>query len=253
MLIFAIMVASMGVLYSRITPTLFGYEAEVKSTNQEFVFLSIGNTMQQLIASAEGSQGRVHIISNQAIYSVDTGQEVQIQVNDSVTGLLNSTSREYIGVFNADVDGVFSAQANPVFLNEGVNEDSLLSGDNTNYQSSFLSKVKYSSSSASFSLYIKPRIDLTTISAGNYLLTITMVKVTYDKFADGTAIDFPVELDEWTLRLRRGAANITSDSIPALTGDIVVGDNFGGSVSFSATPGDSLTIKFIEIPIKFGI
>jgi hypothetical protein len=259
MLIFALMVTSMGVLYARISPTLFGFEAKTQSTNQEFVLLTISNTMQELIGSAENSQGRVHIISNQAIYSVNPGIRLQIDVD--YNGTPYSSVPTNIGTFTANVSGVYDTQAEPVYLNERTNELSYLSGDLAGIDSrnvskpSYVSKVTYQRRFANFSLFFKARLDLTNTTQSDYVLTITIVSITYNTEA-GDPIDFPLDNEEWTLRLRRKATVPQTPVInqPITNENITVSDNFGTNVIIPGfNPGDTLTIRYIQIPILFGI
>jgi hypothetical protein len=254
MLIFALMVTSMGVLYARISPTLFGFEAKTQSTNQEFVLLTISNTMQELIGSAENSQGRVHIISNQAVYSVNPGRRLQIGVD--YNGTIQPSTPTNIGTFTANVSGVYDTQAEPVYLNERANELSYLSGDFAGIDPSYVSKVTYQRRSANFSLFFKARLDLTNITLNHYVLTITTVSITYNTEA-GDPIDFPLDNEEWTLRLRRRASIVTTaaTNTPISNGNIIISDNFGTPITLSGfnPVTDTLTLRFIQIPILFGI
>lgn len=251
MLIFAIMITSMGVLYSLISPTLFGFEADTKSANQEFVFLTVANTMQELISSADGSQGRVHIVSNQAIYSVNSGQNIQINVSDDdgLTGGISSPVS--IGAFYSNVSGVFEPLSNPIYLNERADETSFMSGNNTGFSPSYVSKAQYSRDSADFTLYFKVRLDLIEITSNNYVLTVTIIKIDFNEF-NNKPTDFPIERDEWTLRLRREAAIVTSSANQTITGNITISDGITSLLPIDLD-GKNIIIKFIEIPIKFGI
>lgn len=247
------MITSMGVLYSRISPTLFGFEAHTQSSNQEFVLLTISNTMQELIGSAENSQGRIHIISNQAVYSVNPGRNLQIDVHNA--GAVYSSTPTNIGTFTANVSGVYDTQAEPVYLNERANELSFLSGDSAGIDPSYVSKVTYQRRSANFSLFFKARVDLTNTTLTNYVLTITIVSITYNTEA-GDPIDFPLDNEEWTLRLRRRATIISTTAPAVITnGSIIIADNFGAPITLTGfNPGvDTLTVRFIQIPILFGI
>lgn len=253
MLIFGLMITSMGVLYSRISPTLFGFDSESKSTNQEFVFLMLANSMQELAGSAENSQGRVHIVSKQATYSLNDYISIEISVyNGSLLPLTNS-SLVNIGAFFANVSGSYETQSKPSYLNHGASENTIMAGDYTGSRSNYVSKVSYTKDSADFTLYFNVMINLINTNASNYILTITHITINFDIFADGKPIDFPVSMDEWTLRLRRQASNVTLTGPFDLSGNITILDNIGGKTSISGLPNGTLSIKFIEIPIKFGL
>lgn len=255
MLIFGLMITSMGVLYSRIAPTLFGFDSKSKSTNQEFVFLMLANSMQELAGSAENSQGRVHIISKQATYSLNDYISIQTKVNDS-GGILNGSGLVDIGAFFANVSGSYETQSKPSYLNQGASENTIMSGDYTGSSSNYVSKVSYTKDSADFTLYFNVMINMINTNSTNYILTITFIKIVYDTFADGKAIDFPVSMDEWTLRLKRQASNTTKTPPYDINGNesISIIDNIGGKTNIPGPANDwTLTIKFIEISIKFGL
>ncbi|MHA2033650.1 MAG: hypothetical protein ACW99Q_30145, partial [Candidatus Kariarchaeaceae archaeon] len=86
MLIFIIMISAMGLLYSRISPTIFGFEANTQASNQEFVMFSIANAVIDLASSAEDSQNRVKIFSNDAVYALNDGYELDITISDGGVG-----------------------------------------------------------------------------------------------------------------------------------------------------------------------
>ena len=147
------MIVSMGVLYSRISPTIFGFEATTQANNQEFVVFSIANSVTDLVSSAEDSQNRVKIISKEAIYSLNTGFLLDFNISDD-SGPLFSLNFQ-IGSFTANVSAEFQGRSGTIYFGRNTNEDTFVNHQNTTSSNNFVSKVKYIHDEARFSIYFR--------------------------------------------------------------------------------------------------
>lgn len=258
MIIFAIMISALGVLYSQIAPTILGYNAETRSANQEFIFLNIANSVDGLIPSSQGSQNRVHILSNNGFFNMQNGSLIDIKVNDSNGNILAELANS-IGLFTATINGTFQAKSGYTYFNRIFNENSYLMNETTDINNYYVGKVKYTYNQALYSLYFKSRLNIVETSPNNYVLTITVIKMTFIT-SNGVALDFPIISNEWTLRLRRLASIISTTTVAGIQGPILVGHSINGDSSKtpvyslgSNSAGINLTIKFIVVPILFTV
>lgn len=257
MLIFIIMIAAMGVLYSRISPTIFGFEATTQANNQEFVMYSIANAVTDLVSSAEDAQNRVKIISKEAIYSVNTGYLLDIDIDDG-NGQLASLNTN-IGSFTANVSAEFQSRTGTNYFGRNTNENSFVNQNSTTADN-FVSKVEYGDNFARFSLYFTSRIEISEqLPNGQYDISIIIVKLEFSPDFANDPLDFPVDLDEWTLRLRRRASIITEFPGQLVTGDLTISHSVSGEPKPDGTyitsnlNGELINIKFIEVPILLTI
>lgn len=258
MLIFIIMIASMGVLYSRISPTIFGFEATTQANNQEFAMYSIANAVTDLVSSAEDAQNRVKIISKEAIYSVNTGYTLDFNISDA-SGTLPTFSRS-IGSFTANVSAEFQGRSGTNYYGRNSDENSFVN-QNTTTSDNFVSKVEYTNDEARFSLYFRSRIEISDrLPNGEFDISIIIIKLEFipDSVFSNDPVDFPLELDEWTLRLRRRASDIVKFS-RVVTGDLNISHSVSGvpkpdgAYLTSNLDGETVNIKFIVVPILLTI
>ncbi|MDH5402313.1 MAG: hypothetical protein OEZ01_01355 [Candidatus Heimdallarchaeota archaeon] len=255
MLIFSIMIISMGVLYNQIAPTLLGFDAETKTVNQEFVFSSIANTMQDLIISSRDSQRKVSIVSNGAVYDIDDGHLLQYTFSDN-NGVFNTTNAN-IGGFYATVEGSFQKRSSSTYLNRVDGEASLIHTNESVTASNYIAKVDFDYQFAIYSLYFKSRLEITNTGVNQYDVTLIIIKMDFIRSPDGvSSLDFPHSLGEWDLRLKRSTTIITS-SIHLITGPLVVGHSVDGqansNLSYAALAGSTINLKIITVPILFTI
>ncbi len=256
MLIFIIMIAAMGVLYSRISPTIFGFEATTQANNQEFVMYSIANAVTDLVSSAEDAQNRVKIISKEAIYSVNKGYLLDFNISDD--GTLSVPFSSSIGSFTANITAEFQVRTGTNYFGRNANENTFVN-QNTTTTDNFVSKVEYDDDEAKFSLYFRSRIEISDqLPNGEYDISIIIIQLEFIPDFTNDPVDFPLDLDEWTLRLRR-RASIINESSHVVTGDL----NISHSVSGESKPdgayltsnldGETVNIKFIVVPILLTI
>lgn len=255
------MISAMGVLYSRISPTIFGFEATTQANNQEFVMFSVANAVTDLVSSPEDAQNRVKIISKDAIYSVNAGHLLAIQFLEGGAPMLNDTSSEeikissQIGSFTANVSASFQGRSGTFYYGKNFDEDSYIN-ENTTDMFNFVSKVQYVNDEALFSLYFRSRIHVSEQLPNNeYDITIIVIKLIFQ--SGPTYADFPVTLDEWSLRLRRSPSNITTFTRTSITGPITISQIVDGvnktTLSVFDIIGADVNIKYIEVPILLTI
>ncbi|OLS28552.1 MAG: hypothetical protein HeimC2_06090 [Candidatus Heimdallarchaeota archaeon LC_2] len=252
MLIFIIMIASMGVLYSRISPTIFGFEATTQANNQEFVMYSIANAVTDLVSSAEDAQNRAKIISKGAIYSINSGYLLDFNITGTPGPILFNSQ---IGSFTGNVTAEFQGRSGISYFGRNTQENSFVNW-NTTTSDNFVSKVEYVNDEARFSLYFRSRIEISEqLPNGQYDITIIVIKLEFNP----DFVDFPIDLDEWTLRLRRRASNITEFPSQLITGDLTILHSINGIAKpdgtylTSSLSGEIVNIKFIEVPILLTI
>lgn len=252
MLIFIIMIASMGVLYSRISPTIFGFEATTQANNQEFVMYSIANAVTDLVSSAEDAQTRVKIISKEAIYSINTGY--LLDFNISGTPIPISLNFQ-IGSFTANVSAEFQGRSGTSYFGRNTDEVSFVN-QNTTTSDNFVSKVEYMNDEARFSLYFRSRIEISEqLPNGEFDISIIIIKLEFNP----NFVDFPIDLDEWTLRLRRRASIIKEFPPQLVSGDLTISHSINGLAKLDGTyltsklNGETVNIKFIVVPILLTI
>lgn len=260
MLIFGIMVVAMGILYSTISPTILGFDAKARSANQEFIFLSIGDGVNSLATSPVGSQGRVSITSSGGYYDLGTGYELYLKVTDvDDTVLVNKT--QSIGEFTAQVNGSFQYSGGTKYLSRLNSEDVLLQNDTRELNTNYVAKVEYRYGSAIFTLYPMAWLDIVSTATGFYTVTITIIQLDSIKF-DNTAasVDFPIEKDEWTLRLRKLSPIITTSTTPiAVPGPYKISHSINGNSTiapeyfFGTATDNIITFRIVVIPILFSI
>lgn len=248
----------MGVLYGQISPTVLGYNARTLSTNQEFILLSLENVMEDLASSPVDSQTRVNVISNGAVYDVSNGKLLEVGVYDGGNNIVDSVFYQNIGLFSIDIDGSFQYETNDKHLSRVVNEDSLLQGDSTEINTNFVSKVHYEYDSAHFEMYPRSRVDIVEISTDVFIISITIVKIYYITYNGGSPMDFPVEDEEFTLRLRRMPTQTTEVSTLATPGPFTIRHsidaiNSATEFQFGSTNNVDVTVRYNVIPILFSI
>lgn len=256
MLIFALMIVSMGVLYSQIAPTIIGFDARSRSTGQEFVLLSLANEIETLISSPEDSQSRISIVSDDGIYTVSDGKLLTVNLEDDTGATIASSTPEQIGDFTIDLEGSFQYEQNQVYFSRTANEDSLLKNDNNALNTNYVSKVNYAYTSAHFEFYSLATIDVVETAPDVFVVTITIVKINFLSVG-GSPTDFPMQSSDFTLRLRRQESTITKVT-DTVQGPIVINHDIDtvqsvDSYTFGGNNAIDLTIKFIVIPILFSI
>ncbi|MCY3413770.1 MAG: hypothetical protein INQ03_19155 [Candidatus Heimdallarchaeota archaeon] len=258
MLIFSMMIVSMGVLYSTISPTVLGFQAETINTNQEFILLSIQNEMENLISSASGAQTRISITSNDATYRVSEGKALDISISDA--GGIVQTQNVYTGEFSIDVEGSFQYEVNEKILTRTISEDSMIQNDTTVNNSNFVAKVQYDYSIAYFTLYTLTRVDVVQTGATSMAVIITTPQIyflTHNGLITGTSLDFPIQDSDWTLRLRRITSTTVSTS-NLVNGPFSIDHDIDGvtsptSYAFGDNTITNLEITFVTVPILFTI
>jgi hypothetical protein len=256
LLIFALMSGSMALLYSRIAPTVIGFEAESTTANQEFIFLNIQTEIDYLKNSPVNSRSQVHINSNGATYNVNPGNNLALTFTD---GNFIETIDENIGSFSAEIERNFQGIVEDRYIGNVVNEDTYV---NSNLTRNKVSSVVYMSINlglVSYDMYL--RAELNTIQKDDvFQFDVFFYKITV---RNPNFSDFPINIDEWTVKLRK--APITSDMITSeeflLTGsNVIVTQEFNGLsdglVEYSfEIPNDVTTIQInrIVVPIEFSI
>lgn len=261
MLIFALMIVSMGVLYSQIAPTIIGFDARSRSTGQEFVLLSLANEMQSLGVSPENSQARISIVSDNGLYNVSRGKKLTVEIlNGSGVPSFLTDETIQIGDFTIDLDGSFQYEQNEVYFSRTANEDSLLVNDTHELNTNYVSKVNYAYTSAHFEFYPLSNIDVHNTTAIDYFLTISMIMIDFTPHRDRPDLpaDFAIQSSDFTLRLRRLDSTIITSFFPNVLGPIIINQEIDDDLSpvsfnFGGPNIINLTIKFIIIPILFSI
>jgi hypothetical protein len=228
------MISAMGLLYSRISPTIFGFEANTQASNQEFVMFSIANAVIDLASSAEDSQNRVKIFSNDAVYALNDGYELDISISDGGVGPPLAGLITKIGSFTANVSAAFQGRSGTNYFGKIFNEDTFINQNDTE-AFNFVSKVIYSKDVAHFSLYFRSRIEVSNqLPNGEYDITIIVVKM-----------------------VRRMPSNITNFPVQTVNGDLTISHSTSGTsksdITYTNLDGEDINIKFIEIPILFTI
>lgn len=257
MLIFGIMIASVGVLYSQIAPTLLGYETSTTTTNQTFIFNSISDEVLNLASSTPGSVGRVHIIADQTIYDIDTNHTMNIQVLNNGIPEQGAAIAD-IAELQAKINGSFQPTG-LAYENRVINENNFL--NNNSAETSYVLKSSYNYREGSFSMYFRSRVDvhrISTTSPAEWKITITILQIDFVKNTSDQPVLFPIELSEWTLRLRRQASNVTILSPFTSSGNVSITHSLGGvagtTYSFPGiSSGDLVHVEMNTIPILFSI
>ena len=258
MLIFGMMIASMGVLYSQISPTLLGFDARSRSTGQEFVLLSITNEMESLISSPVDAQSRIAIVSDDGLYTVSDGKLLTVNLLDgNAVAITGASITDNIGDFTIDLQGSFQYEKNQVYFSRTINEDSLMQNDTHSLNTNFVSKVNYAYTSAHFEFFSLARIDVVETAADIFVITISIIKISFLS-TGGSPTDFPIQSSDFTLRLRRQESTINTVSVVNVPGPISINHLIDSvpsveSYSFGRANPTQLTIKFIVIPILFSI
>ncbi len=258
MLIFGLMVVAMGILYSTISPTILGFDAKARSANQEFIFLTIGDEINSLATAPVGSQGRVSIVSSDGFYDIGPGPSLYLNITDAAGALIDplAETTQSIGEFTAQVNGSFQYSGGTNYLSRLNSENVLLLDDNRELNTNYVAKAEYRYGSALFSLYPMSWVDIVSTSAG-YTVTVSIVKLDYTLFHEGT-VDFPVQKDEWTLRLRKLSPTIT-ESTSNVPGPYTISHSINGNSSitpqytFGTAANYDVTIRIVVIPILFSI
>lgn len=258
MIIFALMSVAMALLYSQISPTIIGFQAESQAANQEFIFLTVQSEVEKLITMPEDSRSQVHIISNGAVYDLEANAySLGITYSD---GPNSGTLSEALGSLSAQIDESFQTAAETRYLGSYVVEDTYFNTENTRDAVSSVAVMSISRSSATINLYIRAQVSLVETSTGNYDLNVYFYKLTVRPSLsfDG----FPVDADEWTLKIRRGPStvNLAVDSFLAASTTLTLtqtldGDGTGlASDTFTvASIGNSINVNSIIIPLYLSI
>jgi FlaG/FlaF family flagellin (archaellin) len=262
MLIFALMVIAMGILYSTISPTILGFDAKARSANQEFIFLTIGDEVNSLASSPVGSQGRVPITSVGGYYDIGPGHS--LYVNITAANVLIDPDANYtqaIGEFTAQVNGSFQYEGGTKYLSRLNSEDVLLHDDTRELNTNYVAKADYRYGSALFTLYPMAWLDI--VSTGtSYTVTITIIQLDYITFNPGggepVTVDFPIEKDEWTLRLRKLSPKIITNTTIPVSGPYKISHSIDGNSSITpqysfGSDGTNITFRIVIIPILFSI
>jgi len=255
MLIFGIMIASIGVLYTQIAPTLLGYQTRTTTTNQLFIFQSISHEYMQLASSSEGTVGRVHIISDQTQYDVAQNNQLTFDITNDGVSVFGGPQSVDIGGFQATINGSFQP-ADTAILNRVADSGVFIRNNSTG--AAYMLTSDFSYSTGSFTMYFRARVDTHFVtSTGTWKMTLTILQVTFLQGNDGSPVIFPIEIPEWTLRLRRQATNITQIATIPSAGAIALTQNLAGTAgptyTYPAISGQPLDIEIIIIPVLFNI
>ncbi len=247
MLIFTMMVVAMSLLYSRISPSLIGYEAETNANNQEFIFLNIETQVTRLATLPPGSIATVDILSRGAVYDVIDGKNVSI----GITGRNNTVFATPFGMFKASLDKQYQSVSTSHYLEDGIEENTMFINDSVENFVFGVSKVDIEIGNATYWQYFRGKIDLVQLG-GTYSLNIFVYRI----MADPT--DFPLLQSQWVLRLRRGDPTITSRVIQADVNGLRINQTATHTTdplltySLNAIPdGTFVNVNFIEIPIYY--
>lgn len=255
MIIFMIMSAATAFLYSEISPTIIGHQADSATQNQEFIFLSVQAGVDQLLGVSSGAENRVHIISNGATYDVDSNaRSLQLTIFD---GVVNQSFTSALGIFDAVINANFQSVTESHYLGNYAQENTYV---NTNQTESAFSSIAYmdvESSSATISLYYRASADIYRSDATTYVLNVFIYQLTVD--AAATFTGFPVTFDEWTLITRRGESSISNPfnvTMPA-AGNLQIYQSLDGSsigldtYQYPFSLGDTIIVNFVSVPIYF--
>ncbi len=241
------MVVAMSLLYSRISPSLIGYEAETNANNQEFIFLNIETQVARLATLPPGSIATVDVLSRGAVYDVIDGKNVSI----GISGRNNTIFATPFGMFKATLDKQYQSVSTSHYLGDGIEENTMFINDSVEHFVFGVSKVEIEVGNATYWQYFRGKIDLVQVG-GTYSLNV----FTYRILADPT--DFPLQTSKWVLRLRRGEPTVTTQVIQADLNGLQINQtatNTAGpllSYSFKDIPdGTFVTVNFIEIPIYY--
>lgn len=241
------MVVAMSLLYSRISPSLIGYEAETNSNNQEFIFLNIETQVARLATLPPGSVATVDILSRGAVYDVIDGKNVTI----GIAGRNSTLFATPFGMFKASLDKRYQGVSTSHFLGDGIEENTMFINDSVENFAFGISKVEIEIGNATYWQYFRGKLDLVQ-TAGSYTLNIFVYRI----LADPT--DFPLLESQWVLRLRRGEPTITTQVVQADVNGLRINQTATHTVdpldSYSYTDipdGTFVTVNFIEIPIYY--
>ncbi len=249
MLIFTMMVVSMALLYSRISPTVIGYSAETSANNQEFIFLNIETQVTRLATLPPSSVATVNVLSNGARYDVINGKNVTIGVGGANSTLYATP----LGMFKAYLNKSYQDVSRSHYLADGLEENTMLMNDSSSNYVFGISRAEIKVGNATYWQYFRGKISFIQ-NNGIYTLNIIFYLIR------SNAADFPLSLAQWVLKLRRGEPTITSTKIQANVNGITVNQtathtdtsletyNFGGIPA-----GTVVTVNFIEIPIYYEI
>ena len=239
----------MAVLYSKISPTIFGYEASVEASNQQFVMITVANSAIDLASSSQGSQTRVKIISQNAVYSLSNGYTLDLTLDNG--GLVASHSTQ-LGSFNGNITSSYHQDRGTFYYGRVSSESSLVTM-NTTEATNFVSKGVFSDTEIDFSLYFKTRMEITQRVNGDYDITFIIIKLVQLQ----NNYDFPINLEEWTLRLVRQTTVITEAPTFVAGAGLTLQQSISGTslnpIDLSALSGHNVNVKFIEVPIQFGL
>lgn len=156
------MVIAMGILYSTISPTILGFDAKARNSNQEFIFLTIGDEISSLATSPVGSQSRVPITSTGGYYDVGPGHRLYLNITDVDDDLIDSQAvfNQSIGEFTGQVNGSFQYMAGTNYLSRLNSEDILLLNDTRELNTNYVAKAEYRYGSAIFTIYPMSWVDI---------------------------------------------------------------------------------------------
>ncbi len=247
MLVFMMMSVAMSLLYSQISPTVIGYDASSKSSNQEFTFLNIETQVAKLVSLPQSSTTQVHMLSNDASFSVNSGKQVTFAVSGQNTSQFSTD----LGLFKAEVLKNYQGVSNSHYLGRAVEENTLLTNQTITTFAFSVSRVDIKSGNATYWQYFRGNVNLVNQS-NTFTLNIFIVQITAD------SVDFPISAPQWTLRLTRGATVITTNSVQANTNGLVLTQvdtqTVYQSINFpDIPPGSVVKVNYVVLPIIYGI
>ncbi|MHA2503176.1 MAG: hypothetical protein ACXAE3_09915, partial [Candidatus Kariarchaeaceae archaeon] len=222
------------------------------SANQGYIFQSIANEVSRLSISPDGTGGRVHIVSSDTIYDLDASRTLSITVADNSVSTGLSVD---IGDFVALLNGSFQPRGQ-AFENRVSSEASSIIFDTGD--ESWVLKSEFGYSWGQFNMYFRSNMEVLNLGPNTWKIVISIIQIDFlSSPLDGSPIVFPIELDEWTLRLRRQPTQLFSFSFPSIDTAISIDHDIEG-VPGTTIPlpgianGDSVDLEIITIPILFG-
>ena len=198
----------------------------------------------------------MHISANNAEYTISRGTRLSISILGGPSAI---TYTDNIGLFTGTVSGTFLKTSRPSILNKVYSENSYVMNDTLEEVAGYVAKGEFTLTQAQFSMYFRSRVSLVEVIPNNFLITVTMIKLTYLEASDGSPVNFPVSRDEWTLRLRRDPSIINETSFTTTADNSVILTQTidgvsGSSYSYpSIDNGMGVTVRLIVVPILLTI